>query len=218
MLRGALYLSWVRQPKPHRVRRRIGAAACAELLEDRGDVVIDGALREHELLRDLGVPQPLCDESEHVELTGREAARVGTGRRARPARNPALTALAEPPRDQRVRRAGTELEQRIERSPERLRVVGVRAGERRLVRAAERFPELGGPRPVSREVNREWLRCDRRSGFLNAGTAAPERELACDPGGVSFLREREDGIADAGRDVAPPGERSHLGGGDGCGR
>jgi hypothetical protein len=107
-----------RQTQPHRVRACLGPAASAELLQDRADVVVDRAFRQHELPRDLGVPQPLGDEPQHIDLTGREAGRVGARRRAGPARETALTTLAEPARDERGRRPGAQLEQRIERSPE----------------------------------------------------------------------------------------------------
>jgi hypothetical protein len=72
------------ETEPHGVCGRLRARAGAELLEDCGDVVVDGALGEHELVCDLGVWPALGDEPPHLELTGRVAGWVGTRRQARP--------------------------------------------------------------------------------------------------------------------------------------
>ncbi len=165
------------EAEPHGARARLGPGARAELQQDRGDVVVDRALRQHELPRDLGIPQPLGDEPQHLKLTGGEAGRVRASRRTRPTRQTALAALAQPARDDRSRRPGAERAQRVVRSPQRHRVAGVAEGERRLVGAADALPKLGCPCPVSRQVNRERLRDLCGDGLVDAGAPAPEGPL-----------------------------------------
>ena len=77
----------------HRVSRRsVGGAPArrgrpaasrreckTQLLQDSGDVVVDGPGREDEPVRDLGVRQPVRDESQDLDLSGGQPGRVGQG-------------------------------------------------------------------------------------------------------------------------------------------
>ena len=53
---------------------RLRAALDAELLQDGGDMRLDGRLRDAELVGDLLVEQPLRQHHQHPDLLGREAA------------------------------------------------------------------------------------------------------------------------------------------------
>src|SRR4051794_32465045 len=142
--------SWLpvlaRKPKAYRLGACLAACLHLELPEDRGDVVVDGALGDDEPLGDLGVPQPLGDEGEDLELARREPGGVLLRRGPRPAREATGAALAEPAGQDRRSGAGAELLELVERLPERLLRAGVGEGERGLVRAAELPPVVGSAR------------------------------------------------------------------------
>ena len=86
-------------------------------------MVINGVLGEDEPLGDLGVPESLRDEREHLELTCGEVGRILPRRRPRPSRQPACAALPQPAGDDGRRGAGPELLQLVERTPHRLFIV-----------------------------------------------------------------------------------------------
>ena len=65
----------------------LAARPRVELAQDRRDVVVDGAAREHEALGDLGVAQAVGDQREHLELARRQLRRRSPRSRPRPARN-----------------------------------------------------------------------------------------------------------------------------------
>src|SRR5581483_2974794 len=92
-----------------RLRARFAARAGAELAQDRGDVVVDGALRDDEPLGDLGVPHAPGHEREHVELAGGQAGGVVARRRPRAAGHAAHAALSQPAPDGRDRSMRAEL-------------------------------------------------------------------------------------------------------------
>ena len=60
-------------------------------------------------LGDLGVAEPLRDETHHLDFARRQACGVAAGRRPRATRDTARTVLAEPARDDRRSRSGLQL-------------------------------------------------------------------------------------------------------------
>src|SRR2546430_757163 len=64
------------RPAADPARDRLRAAGHAELLVDRPDVVLDGLLADHELLRDVAVGAPAADEAHPLALALGQ--RVGT--------------------------------------------------------------------------------------------------------------------------------------------
>src|ERR687898_2055931 len=50
----------------------LAARGKAELAEDRGDVLLDGALGDHQLLGDRRIGAALRHQAEHLSLAGRE--------------------------------------------------------------------------------------------------------------------------------------------------
>src|SRR5882762_3597994 len=60
------------QPLPHADGDRLGSASGIELREDRGDVKLDGVLRDAEPRGDDLVAEPLGDHAEYLDLAGRE--------------------------------------------------------------------------------------------------------------------------------------------------
>jgi hypothetical protein len=50
-----------------------------ELAINRGQVLVDGAWADDKLFGDLGIGQPLSDETEHFDLTGGQARGIGRG-------------------------------------------------------------------------------------------------------------------------------------------
>src|SRR5436305_1390786 len=68
-----------------RARRRVAPRVDAELRQHRGDMVLDGAQRDDELLGDLRVRRSLAHEREDLELAWREARDVRARGTVRPA-------------------------------------------------------------------------------------------------------------------------------------
>src|SRR2546430_4451810 len=71
------------------LRDCLSAALYPELAKDRGDVVLDGARRDEETLRDRCVPEAVREESQYVGLARRQRGCVRTGGVARPSDDPA---------------------------------------------------------------------------------------------------------------------------------
>jgi hypothetical protein len=71
-------------------------------------VVVHGAGRHHQALRDLRVRQPGRDQPEDFQLAIGEPGRVGQRARLRPARQPGDTKAPKPPAHQRHRRRRAE--------------------------------------------------------------------------------------------------------------
>ena len=107
-----------------------------------------------------------------------QARRVLARRPPRAARQAPRAALAQPAGDDRRRRPRPEPLELVERPAELLLVAGVRAGERRLVRAAGLVPERGGARPSRRRAERRTAPPHRRDVVVDARPAAPEGQLA----------------------------------------
>src|SRR6478672_10543871 len=80
-------LAYLEDAEPHRGGCGFPARAHAELAQHRRDVMIDGAPRQHELLRDVCVAQACRDELQHLELPCGQGARIGARPRPRPPRH-----------------------------------------------------------------------------------------------------------------------------------
>jgi hypothetical protein len=66
------------------LRDCLPAALHPELDEDRGDVMLDGAPRDEETLRDRCVPEAVGEEAEYVDFARRQLRRVRKGGGTRP--------------------------------------------------------------------------------------------------------------------------------------
>src|SRR6266545_7238174 len=168
------------EPEPGRLRGRLATRANAELPEDRCDMVVDRPLGEHEPLGDLGVAEPLGDESEHLELTRSQPGGILLRRRAWPPGQPACAALAQAASNDGGSRLRAEAVQLVQSAPDRLLVVGIEERERGLIRRFEVGPQLGGAPPVACYLSRPRLARARR-GLLDACAPAPIGQLADDP-------------------------------------
>ena len=88
------------RPRPPRPGFELGAS------QDGRDVVLDGARRDVQPLRDLAVPEPVDEQLENLYLAVRQAGRAHTRRRAWATADPPDAAPAQPPRDDRGRGRG----------------------------------------------------------------------------------------------------------------
>src|SRR5437660_8910679 len=70
-------LSWCYEPGFVGEHDGLDAVAEVELHEDPGDVSLDGAVADDELLGYLGVGEPARDEAKHLSLSGRELLELG---------------------------------------------------------------------------------------------------------------------------------------------
>src|SRR4051794_4141787 len=104
-------------------------------------MVLDRASRHDEAVRDLGVPHTLAEQVEHLELTRGEIRRVVPRGAIGATRHATRSALAQALREDARGRAGAEAEQLGQALPQRVVVVRVSPGKRRLVGAAELVPE-----------------------------------------------------------------------------
>ena len=88
----------LRAVAPESEAAALGGRLCAcpdgELLQDRRDVVLDGAPGENEAVCDLGVREALTEENEHLELSVGQIGGVAAGRGPRAARQPANSLIA----------------------------------------------------------------------------------------------------------------------------
>ncbi len=145
-------------------------------------MVVDRARGEEETLGDLRVPQSLRDESEHLELPRRQLRGVGPGRPARPARDVACADLAEASRDHGSEGCGAHALELGQRLAQRLLVLRLRKGERRLVRTSDCTPRRSRSMPVAREVERPGLVDAVGQVVDDPALAAPVGELSEPPG------------------------------------
>src|SRR6185436_6293542 len=113
------------------------AAFDAELAEDRGNVVIDGLLREKELSRDLTVAQAFTEERQNFQLPCGQASRGFAGRYSRSETHAADTTLAQYPRNTRACPWCAELLELGHAAAQRLFVVGRRKRKSGLVWATD---------------------------------------------------------------------------------
>ena len=163
----------------------------AELAKDRADVVVARLGREEEALGDLGVPQALSDELQHLEFARREVGGVAQCRRAGPPRQPARPALAQPARDEHRGRPGAQPLQLDKRAAKRVLVLGVGQREGGLVGTADLGPQLRGPRPVAGDLDGvRFCRADR-CVFPDSRAPTPVGELAGQPRGAPLGGELE---------------------------
>jgi hypothetical protein len=130
----------------------LGSAPDAELAQDRRDVVIDRAFGENEPARNLGIPETLRHQREHLELARCQVRRVRLGRRSRPARHRTRAALPQAARDYGRAGLGAEILELVERAAKCRLVVGLSERERRLVGATRGLPCRRGAAPVAPEL------------------------------------------------------------------
>ena len=83
--------------------RGLAPGGHAELGQDGGDVVVHGAGRYHQPLRDLRVRQPGRDQPQDLQLAIGQPGRVGQRARLRPARQPGDTQAPQPAAHERHR-------------------------------------------------------------------------------------------------------------------
>src|SRR5215211_9023137 len=137
-----------RQIQLRRAPDRLAPRRRAELRQHRGDVMLRGARRDDEPLRDLGVRQPFSEQCEDLELAYGESGWVGARRVPRPLRypDPQLPhAHAKTPRE----RLGSEPAGDLDRLDERLLVVEQRQHQRPVVGPADVAEGVGGSAPVA---------------------------------------------------------------------
>jgi hypothetical protein len=148
----------------------LAAGTDVELGQDGGDVVVDGAHGDHQLVGDLGVGAAVGEEAEDFELAVGEAGRVGAGAGAGAAGEVGDPQLAQVAADQVGRGRGAEAVERRERLQQLL--PPARGGQLQgvLVGGAERPPQRGRARPVA-------LDAEANSGGQPAGapTGCPQR-------------------------------------------
>jgi hypothetical protein len=97
-----------------------------QFAKDRGDMVVDRALRKHESFSDLAVAQPSSQEGEDLELARRQPGRVPAGCRTWPPRQASGPALAQASGNDGRRRPCSQLLQLFKRAPLCVFVVCIR--------------------------------------------------------------------------------------------
>src|SRR5213075_3012783 len=118
-----------------RLGDRLGPRARVELAQDRRDMVSGRLLRDDEPPGDLGVPQTLGEELEHLELARGQPGGVVPGRGPGSLADVAHATPAQRPRYVARGRPGAETLELREATPQRPLIVHSRQRQRRLVRA-----------------------------------------------------------------------------------
>ena len=114
-------------------------------------MVLDGALREEEPLRDRRVAEAFAEELQNLEFAGGELGRVIAGGRSRAARDISRPERAQAAGDHGRRCPGAEIGEQLERAPESRLGRDVRECECGLVGPSEFLPACRGRLELAKE-------------------------------------------------------------------